>query len=51
MLHGLSQERLARELDLDESTIRGWEREAHQPWKKNLVVLERLLGVARTPQP
>lgn len=35
-IHGLSQKKLASELDLDHSTLGGWERGEHRPMKKQL---------------
>ena len=39
-IHGLSQKKLANELDIDHSTLGGWERGKHKPSKE---LLEKLL--------
>jgi len=40
---GLTQRELALTLGLDESTVRGWEAEQHQPSKKSLDAIRRVL--------
>lgn len=42
-LHGLSQRRLAEFLEVDETTIRDWEKEKHQPEKKLLKRISEIL--------
>jgi len=37
---GLSQEKLARKLGVDESTLASWEAERHRPMKRSLEVIE-----------
>jgi transcriptional regulator with XRE-family HTH domain len=42
---GLSQQRLAQVLRVDEGTIRGWERGRHRPSRRLLRRVARLLGL------
>ena len=40
---GLSQERMAEKLGVDEGTLQGWEAGKHQPTKKSLEAIERVI--------
>jgi DNA-binding XRE family transcriptional regulator len=42
--HGLSQRKLAKLLSVDQTTIRDWESDKHQPSKKLLKRLSKILG-------
>jgi transcriptional regulator with XRE-family HTH domain len=44
-MHGLTQEKLAGLLKVDESTIRYWERDKHKPSKKLLKIITRFLKI------
>ena len=42
---GLSRKKLAALLDIDGSTVAGWETHKHTPMKKSLELIERFLGL------
>jgi transcriptional regulator with XRE-family HTH domain len=42
---GLSQRKMAEKLSVDPGTLQGWEAEKHQPTKKSLDVIERVLQI------
>jgi ribosome-binding protein aMBF1 (putative translation factor) len=41
-IHGLSQKKLAEQLQIDQTTLAGWERGEHRPAKKQLEKLRSI---------
>jgi transcriptional regulator with XRE-family HTH domain len=49
-IHGLTQKKLAEQLEVDQTTLAGWERGEHLPSKKFLNKLAAVLGFAQSKE-
>ena len=49
-VHGLSQKKLAELLEVDQTTLAGWERGEHLPSKRFLNKLAAVLGFAQSKE-